>query len=69
MNSKNADPADHKETDQEVKKDVEEHIDKLAAGGGYIVSSSHDLHQLIPVENIYAMRDAVHEYNYSKGME
>jgi uroporphyrinogen-III decarboxylase len=53
-----------KGTPEEVKSDVYKHIEKLAVGGGYIVASSHDLHQLIPVENIYAMRDAVHEYNF-----
>jgi uroporphyrinogen decarboxylase len=50
-----------KGTPEEVKSDVYNHIENLAVGGGYIVASSHDLHQLIPVENIYAMRDAVHE--------
>jgi len=39
-------------------------MDRLAVGGGYIVASSHDLHQLIPVENIFAMRDAVHDYRF-----
>jgi len=43
---------------------VAEHMDRLAVGGGYIVASSHDLHQLIPVENIFAMRDAVHDYRF-----
>ena len=38
------------------------HVNKLAKGGGYIVSSSHNLHELIPIENFYAMRDAVMEY-------
>jgi len=47
---------------KDVKSDVNTHIEKLAVGGGYVVASSHDLHQLIPVENIYTMRDAVHEY-------
>jgi uroporphyrinogen-III decarboxylase len=37
-------------------------MDRLGGGGGYIVSSSHNLHELIPVENFYAMRDAVMEY-------
>jgi len=50
----------------DVKHDVIEHMEKLAVGGGYIVSSSHDLHQLIPVENFYAMRDAVHDYRFSE---
>ena len=49
---------------EEVKQDVIEHIDGLAHGGGYIVASSHDIHQLIPTENLYAMRDAVHEYSF-----
>lgn len=49
---------------EEVKADVIEHIDKLAVNGGYIVSSSHNLHELIPVENFYAMRDAVFEYEF-----
>jgi uroporphyrinogen-III decarboxylase len=52
-------------TPQDVKSDVNNHIEKLAMGGGYIVASSHDLHQLIPIANIYAMRDAVHEYRYN----
>lgn len=47
-------------TPDQVKRDVLEHIERLAPGGGYIVSSSHDLHQLIPLDNIKAMRDAVH---------
>lgn len=51
---------------EEVKQDVIEHIDGLAHGGGYIVASSHhDIHQLIPLENLYAMGDAVHEYSCS----
>ena len=51
-------------TPEDVKRDVIEHMEKLAVGGGYIVSSSHDLHQLVPVENFYAMRDAVHDYRF-----
>lgn len=52
-----------KGTPEDVKQDVEAHIRKLSVGGGYIVASSHDLHQLIPVENVYAMRDAVHAWS------
>jgi len=48
----------------EVAMDVKEHIDRLAQGGGYIAASSHNMHQLIPLENIYAFRDTVHEYRY-----
>ncbi|MCE5277572.1 MAG: uroporphyrinogen decarboxylase family protein [Planctomycetaceae bacterium] len=49
-------------TAADVRADVQRHIEGLSADGGYIVSSSHDLHQLLPLENIYAMRDAVHEH-------
>jgi len=49
-------------TPEEVKADVEEHIKKCAPGGGYIVSSSHNLHEFVPVENFYAMRDAALNY-------
>ncbi len=49
-------------TPEDVRQDVKEHIDRLAVAGGYIVSSSHDLHELIPMQNFYAMRDAVHTY-------
>jgi hypothetical protein len=52
-------------TPEEVREDVIEHMEKLAVGGGYIVASSHDLHQLVPLENIYAMRDAVHNYRFT----
>lgn len=50
-------------TPEEVRADVREHMIKLGKGGGYIVSSSHNLHELIPVENYYAMRDAVMDFS------
>ncbi|GEM_PF-1551875 len=53
----------HGTTDQ-VKQDVIEHIDGCAKDGGYVVSSSHNLHELIPVENYYAMRDATHSHQF-----
>jgi len=53
-----------KGTPEEVAEDVRIHIDRLARGGGYIVASSHNLHELIPVENFYAMRDAAHNYKF-----
>ena len=51
-------------TAEQVKSDVVKHIEGLADGGGYIVASSHDIHDLIPIENFYAMREAVHEYKF-----
>jgi len=53
-------------TPEEVKANVIKHMETLAIGGGYIVSSSHNLHELISVENFYAMRDAVHEFKFKK---
>ncbi|MBN1546689.1 MAG: hypothetical protein JW902_08530 [Syntrophaceae bacterium] len=52
-------------TPQEVRQDVIEHIDRLAVGGGYVAASSHDIHQLIPLENFYALRDTVHDYHFN----
>jgi uroporphyrinogen decarboxylase len=53
-----------KGTPEEVAADVKEHVDRLAQGGGYIAASSHNLHQLLPIENIYAFRDAIHGYHF-----
>ena len=52
-------------TAEEVASDVNEHIAKLAIGGGYIVGSSHDLHVEVPLENFYAMRDAVQAFRWN----
>jgi hypothetical protein len=49
-------------TPEAVRRDTVEHMERLGPGGGYIVASSHDLHQQIPVENFFSMRDAVHAY-------
>lgn len=46
----------------DVAEDVHHHIERLSKGGGYIVSSSHNLHHFVPIENFYAMRDAVHNF-------
>lgn len=51
-------------TPQQVADDVKEHIDRCAKGGGYIVSSCHNLHEFVPVENLYAMRDAAFNYKF-----
>lgn len=54
-------------TPSEVKENVISQMQFLGIGGGYIVASSHDLHQFIPIENFYAMRDAVAEYRLDSG--
>jgi uroporphyrinogen decarboxylase len=51
---------------QEIKEEVKNYMSLLGIGGGYIVSSSHNLHELIPLENFYAMRDAVIEYGSAR---
>jgi len=53
-------------TPEEVEKDVIEHIEKLAVGGGYICASSHNLTEAVPLENFYAMRDTVAAYKFKK---
>lgn len=41
---------------------VQMHIDKMKSGGGYIVSSSHNSHESVPVKNFMDIRDAVLNY-------
>ena len=43
----------------EVAAAVREQIERLSPGG-YICSSSHDLNELMPMENIWAMVEAIH---------
>ena len=47
---------------EDVMLDVREHIDALAPGGGYIVTSSHSVMNHIPHENFLAMIEATHRY-------
>jgi len=54
-------------TPEQVRADTIEHLDRLAAGGGYICASSHNITQDIPLENFWAMRDAVHAYRFRPG--
>ena len=49
-------------TPSEIRDEVYRYMSVLRTGGGYIVSSSHNLHEMIPVENFYAMRNAVIEF-------
>jgi uroporphyrinogen decarboxylase len=44
-------------TTEEVRRCVRERIEILGAGGGYILSSSHNLLKAFPLENILAMYD------------
>lgn len=51
-------------TREEIAEDVARHIAGLAAGGGYVCASSHNITEAIPVENFFAMRDAVHAFRF-----
>lgn len=47
-------------TADEVSAEVARQIEVLGVGGGYICSSSHDLNEQMPMENIWAMVHTVH---------
>ncbi len=49
-------------TPQEVRHSVRERIDDLGNGGGYILSSSHNLLKAFPLENILTMYKTAYEY-------
>ncbi|RMF83593.1 MAG: hypothetical protein D6736_21210, partial [Nitrospinota bacterium] len=51
-------------TPQQVKAEVKRRIEELATGGGYVVSSVHNIQAEVPPENIVAMCEAVLEYGY-----
>ncbi|MDO9464486.1 MAG: uroporphyrinogen decarboxylase family protein [bacterium] len=53
-------------TPEDVEKDVIEHIERLAVGGGYICASSHNITEAVPLENFYAMRDTVLRYRFKR---
>jgi hypothetical protein len=53
-------------TPQEVSRSVAEHIGRLAAGGGYICASSHDIGDNVPIENFCAMRDTVLNFRFRR---
>lgn len=47
-------------TREEIEKDVREHIERLAPGGGYVLGSCTSIIEGIPPENFLAMVEAVH---------
>lgn len=48
-------------TPDEVRRATQAHVKKLSPGGGFICGSSHDISGDVPLPNLIAMRDAVHE--------
>jgi uroporphyrinogen decarboxylase len=56
-------------TPQEVGEDVRRNIEALAAGGGYVFNTVHNIQADVPPENILAMWQALQEYGvYGKGL-
>ena len=49
---------------EEVEKSVKETIEKIAPGGGYIISSSNSIHPEVKPENYIAMVRAVYKYGF-----
>jgi uroporphyrinogen decarboxylase len=46
----------------DVKKTVEEVIEQMGEGGGYILSAVHNIQPDVPLENILAMFQHAREY-------
>lgn len=49
-----------KGTKEQIKQSVIEHVKKLNNNGGYIISSSHDINQNVPIENFITMIETIH---------
>ncbi len=49
-------------TPADVREEVRERIQRLAPGGGYIVSSSNSVPEYVPLANYVAMLEATYEY-------
>lgn len=47
---------------EDVKKEVLECINEAAAGGGYIISTDHSIHDLIPLENVKCLVETIKQY-------
>lgn len=49
-------------TPSEVRDDVRRNLEALMPGGGYVFNTVHDIQADVPVDNIVAMIDALHEF-------
>jgi 5-methyltetrahydrofolate--homocysteine methyltransferase len=54
-------------TPEDVERDVQEHMEVLKPGGGYVATSSHSIVNYIPHENFIAMINAIHRYGAYEG--
>lgn len=48
---------------EEVREEVLRHLEIFSRGGGYVFNTIHNIQAKVPVENVVAMVDAVHEFN------
>jgi len=53
-------------TTDEVRTEVRKRIDDLAAGGGFVLSATHNIQSDVPPENVLAMIDEAHKYTGSR---
>ena len=50
-------------TQQQVREEVLRHCDIFAKDGGFVFNTVHNIQANVPVENVVAMIDAIHEFN------
>lgn len=50
-------------TPQQVREQVLERCDVFSAGGGFVFNTIHNVQAMTPTENVFAMLDAVREFN------
>jgi uroporphyrinogen decarboxylase len=57
----------HVDGDQvdEVRREVEDNLRILGAGGGYILAPCHNVQALTPIENVLAMYEAAYELGWT----
>ena len=48
--------------EQDVRNEVKKRIHDLGQGGGYLCAPSHNIQGGVPMENVIAMYEAIHEY-------
>lgn len=53
-------------TPEQVRREVLETCDIFARDGGFVFNTIHNIQAMVPVENIVAMINALHEYNGGK---
>ena len=54
-----------RKTPQEIRAEVQRRVNDLASGGGFVLSSIHNIQRDVPPENIVAFYDALYEFGTS----